>query len=108
LKEVSIAPTKQDKDAAEATLDERAEARVAEEEGVESHGKVGSAPGGYQDTDWMLHYGGVPTDAQMDGYLAGIAASTNQKTIVAAAHKSGSTPHSLPIGKIKDILANNS
>lgn len=56
----------------------------------------------------MLHYGGVPTDSQIDGYLAGISASTNQKALVVSAKKSGSTPHSLSPGKIKDILANNS
>jgi pyruvate/2-oxoglutarate dehydrogenase complex dihydrolipoamide acyltransferase (E2) component len=75
---------------------------------AEAHpGKVGATPGGYNDADWMLHYGGVPTEAQMDGYLVGIAASTNQKALVAAARKPGGMPHHISISKVKDILTNN-
>ena len=67
-----------------------------------------AVPGGYDDTHWMKFYGGVPSDAQIDGYLANQAgASTAQKTLVTNAHKSGPVPHSMTIGKIKDILTNN-
>ncbi len=66
---------------------------------------VGSAPGGYDHTAWMKLFGGVPTEYQEDAYLNQVAASTNQKTIIAAAR--GTANHKLSIDKIKDLLTAN-
>jgi hypothetical protein len=60
-------------------------------------------PGGYNDNDWMTRYGGVPTEYQVDGYLAQIAASSTQKTAVTTT-RATAHGHAMPIGKIKDLL----
>ena len=70
--------------------------------------KVGAVPGGYSDQAWMNLYGGSPAFYQVDGYLAAIGASANQKTLVQNARAGAPTPHWMPIDKIKSILANNS
>lgn len=67
---------------------------------------MGTLPGGYNDLDWMRRYGGVPESYQVDGYLGQIAASSTQKAAVAALRAGAPGPHHLPVGKIKDILAN--
>lgn len=45
-------------------------------------------PGGFSLTHMIQVYGGEPLDYQIDGYLAQVSASTNQRTVVATiAHK---------------------
>jgi hypothetical protein len=54
----------------------------------------------------MKSFGGVPTEAQVDGYLNAVSASSNQKTLITNAR--GNHSHAMPLDKIKALLDNNS
>lgn len=67
-----------------------------------------AVPAGYHETDLSAKYGGVPTDYQVDGYLASAAvnASGTQKTGIVT-HRTQSHANLIPIGKITDWLSSH-
>jgi hypothetical protein len=67
-----------------------------------------AVPAGYHETEWMTKYGGVPTDYQIDGYLAStaVSASTNQKTGLVT-HRTTAHANVIPIGQITSWLASH-
>lgn len=66
-------------------------------------------PSGYHESDWMTKYGGVPTDYQIDGYLAtaAVGASSNQKSGIVT-HRTGSHADVIPISQITAWLSAHS
>lgn len=66
-------------------------------------------PGGYNEADWMKRFGGVPTDYQIDGYLASAAvgASSTQKTGIVT-HRTSAHANLIPIAQITSWLSAHS
>jgi hypothetical protein len=66
-------------------------------------------PGGYHETDFMSKFGGVPTDYQIDGYLASaaVAASTSQKSGIVT-HRTTQHADVIPISQITSWLSAHS
>lgn len=63
-------------------------------------------PAGYNQAQFAAKFGGAPTDYQIDGYLASVSATTQQRSGLSAHIKAihASVPS---IDKIRDWLNNN-